>query len=132
MENIAPMQKAAEESAQKSQEANAKLGEACGSDPNLADTCQKVMTILSSLPSDPTQINAANEKIAELKAISTDNEALKTAIENVAGHLETMVKSTAEFMALQGKLEEVAKKAESATSKEAPIIEGLNSYCQAP
>ncbi|MCU0662807.1 MAG: hypothetical protein MUC50_10845 [Myxococcota bacterium] len=132
MTQIGPMQKAAEESAQKSQEANTKLGTTCSSNPKLKETCQKITELLSSLPSDPTQSEAANAKIAELKALQTDNADLKTAIGEVAGQLESMVKATGEFMAVQKKLEEVAKKAESATTKETPIIEGLNSYCQAP
>lgn len=131
MSDIGPMQQAAEASAQKSQEANSKLTAVCGSNPALGDTCQKVMGILSSLPADPTQTEAANAKLAELKAVQTENTDLKTAIEEVSTQLEAMVKATGEFMVAQKKLEEVAKKAEAATSKETPIIDGLNNYCQA-
>lgn len=131
MGEVAPMQKAAEESAAKSQEANTKLGTVCGSDATLAEPCQKVMAALSSLPSDPTQTEAATAKIAEIKALTIENEALKTAVGEVASQLEVMVKSTAEAMSVQKRLEEAAKKAEAATSKEDPIVDGLNTYCQA-
>lgn len=132
MNEIGPMQKAAEESATKSQEANAKLGTLCGGNAKLAKTCQKVMEVLSSLPTDPTQTEAASAKIAELKALPMDVEELKTAVAEVATQLETMVKSTADAMTVQTRLQAAAQKAEAATTKETPIIEGLNAYCQAP
>lgn len=111
------------------EQAQENLSEAC-SDPDNGDACQELGQVASKMPRDPSESEKVAKWTSQMNEVEIGNADIEAARDELVAAMGSISSAATKGAEHEQEMNRIAEKIDETTSREGPLIDSMNTYCQ--